>query len=47
MIGLLTCLVLFVSAGLSAEAVRASCRRRLLTPVPVRRDPSAVFVKLD
>jgi hypothetical protein len=44
-IGVLTCLFLVVATGLSAEAVRAVCRRRLLTPMPtrsavVRREPS-------
>lgn len=44
MIDVLTCLVLIVLAGLSAEAVRLGCRRRLLTPLAVRRFPESAAV---
>ena len=40
MIGVLTCLVLIVLAGVSAELVRAGCRRRLMAPLPVRQPAS-------
>ncbi|WP_375482382.1 hypothetical protein [uncultured Jatrophihabitans sp.] len=41
MIVVLTCVFLIVASGLCAEATRAACRRRLLTPVAVREDASA------
>jgi hypothetical protein len=44
-IGLLTCLVLVVTTGLSAEAVRAGCRRRLMTPLPIRHERPAQPVR--
>ena len=54
MIGLLTCLFLIVAAGLSAEAVRLGCRRRLMTPWAPRaarpvpaREPAPSVAELE